>query len=546
MAGENQLDELIGSDQPQEAQQPKVDAQPQVETQPQVENQPKFEEQIIIDDAPKVDEKLDEVAQTNSDADLVFDPDPIIPRKQKVTLTDQVTYDVKHDPDLVTISMPSNFDKETRQALDKAPGIQLADNPEARIWGETINEGLSKTTFNEAFASSLEREDSDFHQYLEQNDIKIGPVTPNFKEAENENLKGERAVLRLMRHTGIGGTHTQPMWHSGFWITFKAPEDSEIVELNRQLVADKMEFGRYSYGLVYSNLSVVMNNRIIDFALAHIYNISLKVDAIPAGGIKSLLSVQDIPSIIQGLVAAMYPKGFQIRRACTSNPEKCKHVSEELVNVTKMNCVDRKYFTPWMNTHMCKRGAGTMDLDSVKRYQEELASIQKRRIVLDEGRPSELAMVLRTPSIAQYNDSGMSWINDLSNIVEEALGVDASDNERNNYMTSQGQATVMRQYNHWVDSIEMGTNVIDDQETIEKSLASLSASAIRDEFLQKVGEYINASAISVVGIPSYVCPKCQEVNENSMSEVFRNVIPVDTLQTFFELITQRLLKIKQR
>lgn len=309
-----------------------------------------------------------------------------------------------------------------------------------------------------------------------------------------------------MKHRGIGTIFQTPLWHTGIWVTLKAPSENELIELNRIITSDKIEVGRHTYGLAFSNIMSYTTDRLVDFTLEHLYDTSLKTSDLPEGGLKSLINSQDYPALIWGLVCTMYPNGFQFSRACTNNPEKCTHITNEILNLSKISWVNRAALTEWQKTHMSSRSSNSRDIASVRRYQEELKKIQKRVVKFSEGTDSEFSITLKTPTLSEFIESGHRWIGDTVAYVDETLGRDANDKERNIFITRHSQATAMRQYIHWIDSIEFAGNIIDDRETIEGTLNVLSAdNDARDGFMNEISKYIHSSTINVIGIPVYDC-----------------------------------------
>jgi hypothetical protein len=132
--------------------------------------------------------------------------------------------------------------------------------------------------------------------------------------------------------------------------------------------------------------------------------------------------------------------------------------------------------------------------------------------------------------------------------MEKALTSETSSTEREAMLTKYGQASAMRQYRHWVESVEIGTNIISDPETISQSLDVLSSEdMILGNFIKEVISYIGESTISVIGIPVYDCPNCgkkQEVEHKLPRHT--NIIPLDTMTVFFDLYTQRLTRLTER
>lgn len=448
-----------------------------------------------------------------------------------------------------TISLPSNLDFETRAKLESTPNINLMDNPAARKWGEAIKDGLEFNTFAEGFVPTLEDQEASFRQGVEFNGQRYSAQAPKIKDSTNENLKGERAVLRVMRDMGLGTTFQVPLWHTGIWVTLKPPAESEIIELNRRLVAEKIRLGRYTYGLAYSNTTSYTNSLLLDFIFAHTYTTTVRNEELPISKLKDVISTQDLFTLIWGFACTMYPRGFQYRRPCINDPEKCNHVTEEKLNLSKLQWTNTNALTEWQKSHMTTRQPYGRDMGSVKRYKEELLRTKPRRLTLTEPTDAyQIHVTLKTPVLSEYITEGEKWITGLVNKVNEALTTSDTDQERNAIIHRYAQASSMRQYAHWVESIELGTNIIDDVGTINSALDTISADdRIRPKFINEVVNYINDSTISLIGIPVYDCPACgMDQKVEGIGKDFVNIIPLDVIQLFFALITQRIQRIADR
>jgi len=442
------------------------------------------------------------------------------------------------------VNLPSALKEQTIEAITKVPNVNMVDNKHARKWANTFADGIDHASFGGFLESTLNDEDADFRQgvQVEKSTAKLAGSHPKFSPVENETMTGQRGVLRMMSYLGMGTIFQIPLWHTGIWVTIKAPSEGELLELQRQIISDKIAFGRQSYGLAFSNQSSYIADRLISFVLNHLYETTLSENT----DLKSVISTHDIPALLWGMACAIYPRGFQYRRACVTNPDKCNHIVEERLNLSKILWTNTRALAPSQVVHMSKRRINTMTLDSVKKYQEELLKCQKREIVINEGSSKPLKMTLRIPNVAEYIDSGHRWISDLVSMVNKALGIDADDSDRNDYVLKQGQASAMRQYLHWVDSIEFNGNSIEERETLESTFDVLSSDDnIRNEFMKKVHSYIDDTAIAVVGIPVYDCPKCGETQVSGLPKQ-TSIIPIDVYQTFFTLLVQKLQKLTVR
>lgn len=502
---------------------------------------------LVVDDTPEEEKAAKETSHALDNAAATLQEDRIFKDHKPV----EIYFPVTSSEQIVggdELILPAHYDDASRKTLEKLPNIDMLDSPEARDWAQCIAEGAEYTAYNDMFISTLDNPESNFSNKVEHNNISLNAQSPKFKAAENQNLKGERAVIRLISHLGLGTLFQVPLWHTGIWVTFKPPAESEIIELNRLLIADKIKLGRATYGLVYSNVSAYTTDRLVDFAIAHVYDITVKSEDIAIADLKNHISCQDIHTLLWGLICTMYPRGFKDRRSCIADPEKCNFVIEETLNVMKLQVTNSNALTEWQKSFMTGRQPKSKDLASIKRYKEELKSIQKKKISLLKDTGREISITLKTPTISEYVEAGHRWIGDIVEVVDKALGTDPSDNERNNLITSHGQASAMRQYVHWIDSIEYDTNIIDDRETIEKTIGVLSADdEVRTKFIEAVIDYINASTVSIIAIPVFDCPNCHKTNEGQLKlPQYKNSIPLDVIQLFFGLHTQRVSRLMER
>lgn len=446
------------------------------------------------------------------------------------------------------LNLPSQLDRDVQKDLVDAPNVDLLASNEARRWAETVKDGLSYNPMEEGLVGALNDPDAEFRQNNTVNGVSLNSAVPKFRESTGQNLKGERSLIRMISHLDLGTVFQVLLFHSGIGITFKPPTESELIELNRQMMADKIDFGRSSYGMVYSNTVVYSIERLVNFAVDHIYDMTTKSEDINMSNIKDHIVAQDIQLFLWGFICSMYPKGFPYDRGCTDDPVKCNHVVHETLNVHKLQYTNMKALTDWQKTHMSIRQSKQKSLADVNRYKEELGRQQRRRVVINEGKASEVAITLRTPSITEYINSGHQWVDSIVNNVERVLGEDATKVDRHSNITMLGNATSMRQYSHWVESLELNGNIIDDREAVENNLNIMTAdSQVSDIFTAAVVKYINDSTISVIGIPVFDCPKCGKEQEGAKTLPHHvNIIPLDVVQVFFGLTSQRMERIATR
>lgn len=446
----------------------------------------------------------------------------------------------------ITLQLPSDHPEQTNEILRQLPNVDYSSDAPAREWASVLDKSSDIQPRDSVFRDTLAREGSVWRQ---------GPTTPSgellgsypkFKPVGGVELVGASAISRLRAYRGLGSMYRVGLWNSGFWMTITAPSEPEILELHNLISQDRAQLGRRSYGLSFSNTTSIYADRIVAFALEHIYNTSLNVK--PGTDLRSLIKSNDIPAIACAVAASMHPNGFNYERGCLANPEECKHVITERISIEKTHLVDTNSLTAWQVAHMSKMTHNSMEEADVLRYQEEMVIAQKRKYSLDEKSDNPVTAYMRVPTVLQYIESGHRWINEITALVDRAMTKETTNDQRNTYLIKHGQATTLRMYGHWIDSLEFSGADVKDRETIDDALNTISAdNNLRTDFVKSVQHYISHSNISVVGVPSFVCPSCKGVNiTDKPHPEIRDAIPIDVYQTFFEVIAQRVRTISER
>ena len=488
--------------------------------------------------------------------------------KQRVNITEPwfkpATDDSKKERG---VAVPSSFAEQFKAVLQGMSNVNVIDN-KTRLWASSIREADNLIPFGNEFVSTLEDPKATFEQSVEFGGKSHRISKPKLPAVAGQQLTGERAVLRVLDHMSLGGIFSVPLWHTGIWLTFKAPGDASIVELNHIITSDKIQFGRNTYGLAFANTVCYQVGRVVDWALGHLYNTTLKIPEgrDPIAYLKSIIKAQDIPALIQGITCTMYPNGFPYRRACTADPETCNHVEEGIIDLTKLQLTNTSRLTERQRAHMSVRQQSSKDEASLTIYQDDFASLHDRQVIFAEGKDNQIAFTLRSPSISDYLSTGYRWVDSITDLADRVLAMDLKkeqlrneelsldvplemdQNARNKLITQHGQATALRQYQHWIRQIDVADFSMVDDDTIEQVCSRLSQdSDLVSFFLDEVKSYINHSTISLVGIPVYQCPACHKPQEPDVTYPHVNdVIPLDMINLFFGLLYLRLGKIKLR
>lgn len=441
------------------------------------------------------------------------------------------------DSDKENIVLPSDHNEHIRERFTKVNSKTKDFNPQ---WLSTFQAALESVAYNEAFINTVNRPDAEFKQKI---DSSVGPLFMGMAKAKigpNQKLTGESLRLMIRQDLNLGGTYNVPLWHSGFWVRFKAPGESAILDLYRALTEEKVSLGRATYGLVFSNNTSYSSAAMLNFCEEHIISTSL---LLPDGeSIKKYISVLDIPTLFWGMVCSIWSTGFQYQRACTADPEKCNHVTEELLDPSKLLFVDKSRLTARQITHMTKRDKASVSVDTLSIYKDEFLNGQPKAIKFNEN----LTFIISIDNAQEHIDSGYRWVSSIEETYPSVMI--REEKERDEYLIKQAKTTVMRQYAHFVKSITYLDNEYTDRETIESIISDVSSSdELRKRFQDEIKDFIDDSTVALIAIPTYKCPSCgKEQREAREGKHMLGLIPIEVMSNFFTLAVQKIRRIEQR
>jgi len=512
-------------------------------------------EGIVNDNVPE--EKVEVIEETNNNTigSVEFmTTQEIEEDKQNVLLSSDTrvkkpdNFDSVERPMDEIFGLPQYSTVKLQEILKRLPNIDFGDAKDIQQWKLRLNESLQAGTFDDMFKSSLERPDSAWVNSLNHSGFNISPGYPRIDVKERA-ISGERGRIHLASHIGQGSVYQQALYHSGFWITFKPPGDDQIIELNRIIGSDKIQFGRDTYGAVFANTSAYTMRRLVNFAMANLYNHSVQIDKKDNVQIIDLVSIHDYYPLLQGLAATMYPRGLLYESACVKDPSKCTHVTKDLLNLAKVMVVDSSALTDSQKLHLTKRAPGSMSVSSVKKYQEDLAKLGDRKIKVETNIGTTISFTLTIPNIPSAMKVGTDWVDGIVSHVEELAGSGETSDNKEEMFARYSLSSYLNRYAHFIKSMSFGIfDECTDPEDIKSYLPQLSSDdSIRTNLEKQIKTFINDTTIAVVGIPLYDCENCGEPQTNSITYPrHQNIIPLDVPNVFFQLASRRFKQILRR
>jgi len=424
---------------------------------------------------------------------------------------------------------------ETVDKLNAMPNEDYAKSESGRKFLESFKESLFTIPYNSMYAGVTTRFGSYWMQELPSEAGKLAPSVRQWKSGDGAMLTGEAAMMRMRQALGLGTQFTVPLYHTGIWITVKAPSDDALIELERRLSEEKANLGRQTHGMIFGNNSAIFAGILADFVIDHIYDSNL-IEA--ERSYHEVIKCLDLPIMVAALAYTVWPQGFQYSRV-KLNPENGTYITEEAVlKIGGTFITDNLSITDRQRAHMAKQRGQKVNLETLKIYQEQFLRGQPRKIVVNDLVSFNVAV----PSIADYLESGSKWVNTITAIVDKALGLDADERKRVDYIEKLGKATNVRQFGHWITSITIDGNVIDQREDIDNSLDVYSSSdQYNGKFFDDVQAYIEDSTIQVIAVP-----RGNYEEESTKMKQFPSWLVLDVMSTFFILLRQRVWLLGQR
>lgn len=425
--------------------------------------------------------------------------------------------------------------KEITEALNQISPNQKVSSAEKNKWREAFRGALNHIYEGRSFEDIDQREGSDWNQQVSYNGGNIGVAVPKVTSKDGV-LAGDQAVAAFEQKMDIGRPVHVPLWHTGIWLTLSPPDMGQLITLEETMAKSKVELGRDTHGMVYSNTSVYTTSHLMDLVFDCVKGGSLK--DLSADNLRRVIKSTDIPILIWGLANTIYPNGYRYARPCTSSND-CNHVVQAVLDFGKIFWTDNSALSEAQRKHMSDR-KGKFTPEQIKAYQDAHSRGTERTIPISESKG--INFVFSVPTIAEYEKTGQRWVDEIVNMTTGSLSDSESIRRRNESINRKAKATNIAQYSHWVKEIQLGDDLVEERESVEAIIRSYSKKEGADAyFFKEIYKYINDATISFIAIPKYKCPMCQGEQEQDVHNVEHpHLLALDAMSAFFTLLGQSL------
>lgn len=437
------------------------------------------------------------------------------------------------------IAMPADTTKRVSQYVLAQPRTDLTDTDKGEQWANILTAGSEHGWHNDFGINVTDRPEGKWVQRVRHGEGRpMEAAMPQLGD-DGPTLSGERGVLRMNFLLGRGGIVSIPLWHSGFWITFKQPSETQLVDLDERISADKALLGRMTHGLVFANNSAYIARALVDLAFDCIYETTIK-DMDDLSKLRKLISAPDLHTIAWGLAVVIYPRGFQYLRSLLDEKGQRTETIHEKLNVASLQWVDDNSLTDWQRAHMNSRQSYSMSVQTIEMYQDRFTRGKPKTYKLSD----DLSVTLKVPSLDEYLNAGFTWVDEMARSINQAFTQETTLARRNELMMRAGKATSMRQYVHWIKSFELPNKEknMSEEKSIELACNSLSSDDdLRNNFYRVVQEFMGESLVSIIATPLLAEAERQLANPK-----FPWLLPIDPLSVFTTLLSLKVSQIEMR
>lgn len=369
------------------------------------------------------------------------------------------------------------------------------------------------------------------------NDISLSPkqmvITKRAKTPK-------QALLKISQQAGIGGPISIPLYHSGFWVTIKPLVYEEIVNLEFELMSELKRVGKLTNTLIYSHYNVIFAEVIFKYFKQKVVNTSVDMGD---NELDDLVSVNDLYVIALFLAKGIFPNGFNAIIPCKNNlvlnKQKtpiCNVKISKHLDLDELLYVDTSLLTGEQIEIMSRKNPRSVTIDEVITYQEDLSERFSKTSVYTNIEDVEFRINLKVPSVARYFYAGNMYIEAVKDKCNKLVMSNTSLDE------SVAENTLLalmklHSYNHFIDKIpgEVDVTELNDINTALDyySIDTLHINKIMDD----IHDLMDSSLISIVGIPSFKCKQCNEIQSKT------ELIPLPVYEYFFILLHSKYQKI---
>jgi hypothetical protein len=505
------------------------------------------QEAVTADELPPLQPESQEVVHEEAEDELTDMTNAVARSGYKAN-----SYEVKHEwsrkPTEAELNTPAEMvplPTASKDFIERLAALIPKEPPdeESKAW---FNALVASTLMNYSlgrFSETVNRDGADFVQKVAApNGDELGIRTPRIAQTSDPSkFTGKKAATYIRQKIGLGNYKKVPLWKTGIWVTINKPSEADLIDLNLRTMERKRELGRRTMGMAFNNTRTLTTGPLLEFIKEKITATTFAGDSVD---LFDVICMDEIPALVTGLAAVVYSKGgFRYETQCAANPTDCTAQIVQLADPTLMLWTDQSQLDEYQRNFMSNSMKQTTTQEMVNIYRSHFKVPRTKKIVIDKE--NGISAVLKMPTINESIQMGANWVNDIERLATTALAIDATDGERDRYAARQAAVTILRSYEHFIESIETDGVTISDPDQLKETLNDMSVvGSIRNDMLDEIGKFIDSSTLSLCCTTDFVCPHCggtqipQELKDGKTRR--SELIVVDPETVFFALLGWRV------
>ena len=337
-------------------------------------------------------------------------------------------------------------------------------------------------------------------------------------------LNGAEAKQTLIAR--MGGLLKVYLYNSGFWISVKSLNISELNDFYNSVDINENEYGRILGGYSYLTTDIYIKEKFAELIPTMVVDSNLK-DWNKNDNLINNISIHDYETLLWSACCMQFKEGVEIGVVCS----KCEYVETNTkfdlkkLKLTNFDRIPEKALKFLRSPEIKTSGM-------LKEYREQYLGFSEE-IIKDK-------YLLRThvPTLGEYLKRGIELVAEL------IASIRGDANMKNDDILRTISIYFYPMLSPWIGSLSVlkDDNTIDfttmDSDTILLFLSEYKRTETRkdeDKFVEKILDFIKVSQLTFICASAIECPKCKTkiINES-------NLFPVDAQELFFMITCQQI------
>lgn len=368
-----------------------------------------------------------------------------------------------------------------------------------------------------------------------------------------EEANDDHVLAALLTRLELGVPIVVRCWHSGLVFSINPSDKAAALALVSQLRNAHLDMLRRTTGLIHGTSSYYANRIIINGFMKLVVGSNIDRSLWPS--VMELLDHRDIQFMAWGLLASAHPNGYRLIESCgglketinadgekelrpdgTVKKSVCGAKKDGIVDLNLLYQIDNSMFTDWQREFISRplNGKNTATIEDIRKYQSEGLMHVEDSICIDEEK--EVYVLIKAPPANTHIEIGESWVTSVEKALDDAIGINADDETKSEFIEDQIDATSSMDIAHWVTGFVMDGQEYRSRKVINDMFKKIGNNPnMRDDVFEKVRKGMSKRIAAACGIPTARCEECHNLSNTIANNGTAFFTPIDMVSRFFTL-----------